>query len=216
MANKINRQKKIESELVSSVGYSLYNGWGNRTKFGYHSYNIDEINIVGQRNPKKRLDQFKNHVNFEGKNVLDFGCNVGAMLHHLPEIKSGIGFDYDEKCIKVASNIANILGYENQKFLVHDCDKNSYDELKTKIDFKPDVIFLLSLGSWIKSWKNLYDLCLTYENVDILLEINNEREGSSQLQFFEDRRYKPNLIIDNSKDDSTNNNLRKTYLIKKP
>lgn len=216
MENEISRQNQIEKELISSVGYSLYNGWGNnRTKFGYHSYNIDEINIIGQRNPKKRLEEFKKHVNFENKNVVDFGCNVGSMLHHLPEIKSGIGFDYDQKCINAANNISGILGYNNQKFLVHDFDKEYYNNLKFKIDVKPDIIFLLSLGSWIKSWRELYDLCLSYDNIQIILEINNEKEGMPQIQFFEDRRYKPEKIVDNSMDDSTNNNLRKTYLIKK-
>lgn len=209
-------QKKIKSQLKSSVGYGLYNGWGNnQTINGYHSYNLDDVNIVGQRNPKMRLDEFKKFVDFKDKNVLDVGCNVGAMLHHLPEIKEGIGIDFDSKCIAAATNIAEILGYTNQTFHVHDCDKDSYEELKDKISFKPDVIFLLSLGSWIESWKELYSLCLDYPEVSIILEINNEDEGKPQLDFFREKGYEPEMIVNHSLDDCTDNNRRRTYLIKK-
>jgi len=210
------KQKRIKSELRSSVGYSLYNGWGNnQSMYGYHSYTLDDVNITAQRNPKMRLDEFRKFIDFTDKNVLDFGCNVGAMLHHLPEIKEGIGIDFDPKCINAAANIAEILEYTNQKFYVHDCDKDSYKELKDKITFKPDVIFLLSLGSWIQTWRDLYSFCLEYPEVFIVLEINNEDEGKPQLKFFRENGYEPELIVNHSLDDSTNNNRRRTYLIKK-
>ena len=57
--------------------------------------NIDNLSIKGQREPSQRLAIIKKHVNFENKNVIDFGCNSGGMLFHLPEIKQGIGIDYD-------------------------------------------------------------------------------------------------------------------------
>jgi SAM-dependent methyltransferase len=183
--------------------------------YGYHSYTLDDVNITAQRNPKMRLDEFRKFIDFADKNVLDFGCNVGAMLHHLPEIKEGIGIDFDPKCINAATNIAEILEYTNQKFYVHDCDKDSYEELKDKITFKPDVIFLLSLGSWIQTWRDLYSFCLEYPEVSIVLEINNEDEGKPQLEFFRENGYEPELIVNHSLDDSTNNNRRRTYLIKK-
>jgi ribosomal protein L11 methylase PrmA len=209
------REIQIKSELVKTTNKISYNGWNNRTSYGYHSYNIDEVNILGQRNPKIRLDTFKRFITFDNKNVLDFGCNVGAMLHHLPEIREGVGFDFDENCINVANNICEIFGYKNQKFFVHDFDKDAYIDLKKKISFKPDIIFLLSLGSWVKSWEDLYSLCLEYDEIYILLEINNNNEGILQLEFFEKKGLTPLLILDNSLDDCTNNNKRKTYLIKK-
>jgi SAM-dependent methyltransferase len=206
----------IKLELVKTTYDLGYNGWNNnRTNYGYHSYNIENINIIGQRNPKIRIDNFKKFIKFTDKNVLDFGCNVGAMLHHLPEIKEGIGFDFDQKCINAANNISDILGYSNQKFFVHDFDKNTYGDLRKKISFKPDIIFLLSLGSWVKSWRQLYSFCLEYNNVNIVLEINNYEEGKPQLDFFSENGFDPKIIIDNSLDDITNNNKRKTYLIKK-
>ena len=208
------RTEKIKEELIKTVGKSHYNGWYNRTTFGYHSYNIDEINIIGQRNPKIRLDDIRKYVDFKEKNVVDFGCNVGAMLHHLYEINKGLGFDYDNNCINSANNISKILKRDNIEYFVHDFDKNTYEELKSKINLKPDIIFILSLGSWIKTWKKLYSLALEYE-CKIILEINNEEEGKSQLNFFINKGYKPKMIVNNSLDDSTGNNKRRTYLIEK-
>ena len=206
--------EKIKQELVKTVGKGLYNGWNNRTSFGYHSYNIGEINIVGQRNPKMRIEGMKKHLDFKDKNVLDFGCNVGAMLHHLEGIQNGAGFDYDERCIVAATSIASTLGKDNLKFNVHDFDKSGYQNLKDKINFNPDIIFVLSLGSWVKTWKELYQTCIQY-NCDIVLETNNDEEGKPQLDYFRNSGMKITLMTDNSKDDSTGNNRRKTYLINK-
>ena len=129
-------EEEIKKELTTTVGNSHYNGWHNRTSYGYHSYDLDGVKIVGQRNPKIRLDDMKKFINFKDKNVVDFGCNVGAMLHHLPEIKQGFGFDYDTKCITAGNNIAKILGRDNISFYKHDFDKDGYDNLKKLITFK--------------------------------------------------------------------------------
>lgn len=208
------KEDKIKEELSRTINNHHYNGWHNRTTFGYHSYNIDDINIVGQRNPLMRLNSMRNFLDFKDKIVVDFGCNVGAMLHHLTEIKKGIGLDYDSQCINAAKNISSILNKSNLDFHVHDFDKENYEIMKSKINIKPDIVFILSLGSWVKSWKNLYKNCLEY-NCDIVLEINNVEEGKSQLDFFKNNDCEIKLIIDNSLDDSTGNNRRKTYLINK-
>ncbi len=207
-------ENKIKDELIKTVGNRKYNGWNNRTSFGYHSYNMGDINIVGQRNPKIRLDDFKKHLDFTDKNVIDFGCNVGAMLHHLPEIKNGLGLDYDSFCINAANTIAKILDRDNLNYQVHDFDQDGYDVLESKIDIEPDIIFLLSLGSWVKSWKVLYQTALDTD-ATIVLEINNEEEGKPQIEFFENNGCDVKLIVDNSLDDSTGNNRRRTYIITK-
>jgi SAM-dependent methyltransferase len=208
----MNKEDQIKFQLAKTVGGSHYNGWHNRTTYGYHSYNIDEIQIVGQRTPKLRLESFKKHVDFNGKKVIDFGCNVGAMLHHLTEIEAGFGLDYDLNCIMAAREIAKTLELQNLQFHVHDFDRMDYRLLKQKIYFKPDVVFLLSLGSWVKSWNKLYEMTHSF-NSQIILEINNEIEGKSQLDFFKQLGREPKLIVENSLDDTTGNNLRRTYLL---
>lgn len=198
---------EIEEQLKKTVGEQHYNGWNNRTTYGYHSYDIGNIHIQGQRNPKMRLDEMRKHVDFKGKRVLDLGCNVGAMLHHLEEIKIGVGIDYDLNCIKVANNISDILKQKNLSFITLDFDKETFEITKSY-----DIIFLLSIGSWVKSWKEIYQKSLDTGAI-LILETNNDIEGKPQLEFFREQGFEPKLIIDNSKDDCTGNHGRKTYLI---
>lgn len=78
---------------------------------------------------------------------------------------------------------------------------------------KVDVIFLLSLGSWIKNWRELYTQSLVYSDV-IILETNNDIEGKPQLDFFKSLNCSITLLSDTSNDDTTGNYGRKTYILK--
>lgn len=201
-------QDLIKEQLKKTVGEIHYNGWNNRTTYGYHSYDIGDIHIQGQRNPKMRLDEMRKYVDFKDMYVLDLGCNVGAMLHHLEEIYRGVGLDYDKNCIDAANEISKILGRKRVNFVTADFDKTNTPYLKSN----PDIIFILSIGSWVKSWKGLYQQCLD-TGAKLILETNNDTEGKPQLDFFKEQDCKVELIIDNSNDDCTGNFGRKTYLI---
>lgn len=211
------QEDKIKEELSKTVVDTFENGWHNqRTPYGYLSYDIGDIHIPAQRNPKIRLDKMREHINFSGKKVLDFGCNTGGMLHHLDEIFRGVGCDYDARCIDAANDINTILGIKKLEFFRHDFDKDSYEDLRKMIDvtleFKPEIILLLALGSWVSSWKELYEFSLSYK-ADIILEVNNEEEGKPQLEFFKDKGCSIKLVSDASTDDSTGNLKRRAYLI---
>lgn len=199
----------IKKELEKTTGGSqeLKNGWYNRTKFGYHSFNIGNINILGQRIPIARLNVFRKIYNFENKKVIDLGCNNGGMLFHLTEIYEGLGLDFDERCIKCANNLKKVFKFSyNLKFLKKDLNK------PINLEKKFDVAFLLSLGSWINNWAELYKEISKKSKV-IFLETNNEEEGKKQLAFMHNLGFKIKLIIDKSLDDTTGNIKRKTYFL---
>jgi hypothetical protein len=94
---------------------------------------------------------------------------------------------------------------------LNDCN---ITEFCKSINYKPDIVFLLSLGSWVKNWNELYtnvfNTCDT-----ILLETNNDTEGAPQLELFRSLNTTITLVSDKSDDDCTGNTLRKTYLIQK-
>lgn len=208
--------ENIKEKLNNTTIKNFYNGWNNRTKYGYHSFSIYNIEILGQRQPILRLNEIKKHIDFRNKIVLDFGCNTGGMLLHLKEIKKGYGFDYSEKCIESANYIKDKLKYIDVNFFKSDLNKFDFDEFLYKNNLKKniDIIFLLSLGSWIKEWRKLYKK--SFENSkNIILETNNDREGKEQLNLFRSLNANIKLIINNSLDDTTKNNRRKTYLITK-
>lgn len=155
----------------------------------------------------------RSFISFDSKNVIDFGCNAGGMLFHLLEIDKGIGFDYDEKCIEAANSIKDILKTNKVSFLKFDLDKDNYTKLKEYITFKPDIILLLSIGSWISNIEKLFDLCIDYGS-KVILESNNKETEDHFLSYFSKAGYTYILISDKSDDDILKTNYgRKTYLL---
>jgi hypothetical protein len=204
---------KIEKLLQNTTNLVHKNGWNNRTKYGYHSFDIFNIKFIGQRNPTTRLEIMRKYYNFTDKKVIDIGCNSGGMLLHLFEIKIGRGYDFDSNCVKAGNEIVNLLGvYKDIQFEVVDLETTNMAFQFENI--KPDCIFLLSLGSWIKNWEEIYKSAIN-SNATIFLETNNNDEGVPQLKLFNDMGYNILKISEYSYDDTTNNISRTTYMITK-
>jgi hypothetical protein len=203
----------IQEVLEKTVNKTHYNGWNNRLQYGYHSFDIYNIRIQGQRKPIQRLHKIKKFYDFTNKQALDFGCNTGGMLLHLPELKKGVGIDYDENCINAATYIAKKVNFSTDYKFIR-ADLNAFDFEKELGDYKPDILFLLSLGSWVKDWKNLYTKSWNLAQT-ILLETNNDEEGIPQLMHFKQLGARIQLVSESSDDDCTGNLGRKTYLIER-
>lgn len=211
----MNRTSLIINELKKTKGYKNYNGRSNKiTQFGYHSFDIDEIKIQGQRNTKQRINSISKYINFDGKIVVDVGCNVGGMLFHLKNIKQGFGFDFDLNVIDAANNISSILNKTNLIFKQFDFDKQDIEIFKKELPVIPDVVFFLSIANWIKNWKTVYDYFIDL-NVDIVFETNEIKSELTQLEFFEERGLEPKLIIEGSPDDQNvkSKSIRNTYYV---
>ncbi len=201
--------------LRATVAKPKYNGWTNQTQFGYHSFDIYDFHVRGQRNPLKRFEKIKKHVQLAGKVVLDLGCNTGGMLLHIPEVKTGIGVDYDADCIAAANLMKRKFNFAADfRFFQKDLNELNILEFCKEQGVEPDCIFLLSLGSWVKEWPTLYTQCFQASK-SILLETNNDQEGEPQLQLFEQLGSKRTLVSTASDDDCTGNARRKTYFIEK-
>lgn len=203
----------IKNIMTKTTEKQYSNSWSNRTSYGYHSFNLFNINIPGQRNPSQRLKIIKQSVDFKDKTVIDFGCNSGGMLLHLPEIKRGFGYDFSKECIDTANFINSVIKFnDNLSFIEKDLNDSNFPEL---INVEVDIIFLLALGSWIKNWKELYTYAVNKTKL-IIYETNNDQEAKPQLELFKELNCDISIISSQSTDDITNNFGRKTYLIKSP
>jgi len=199
----------VEKEIKKTCGGYEGSKWFNRTSNGYHSFNIGNINLKGQRTPKIRIEQLRKYYDFRNKTVLDLGCNNGGMLFHLPEIRRGVGVELDKRCINCANQLKRLFQFTYElEFLEKD--------LNNPLDIKErfDVAFLFSLGSWIKNWRGLYSHTLRLAET-VFLETNNDEEGIEQIIYMKELGFKVSIIIENSKDDNTGNFKRKTYLLKR-
>jgi SAM-dependent methyltransferase len=203
----------LKNKLKQTTQKIHYNGWHNRLEHGYHSFHIFNFIVEGQRNPTKRLHKIRNYFDFKGKKVLDLGCNTGGMLFHLNDIHSGVGLDFDNNCIDFCNYLKyKVMFFNSLQFYVKDLNEFNCEEYCNTIKFKPDIIFLLSLGSWVKNWKDLY-YSVAKLRTHILLETNNDKEGLPQIAFLIDLGAKVILVSNESDDDITDNVNRRTYLI---
>ena len=209
-------KKTMKYILQGTTNNSHYNGWNNRTSYGYHSFQMNNLDIIGQRQPYKRINYMRQYLDFTDKTLIDFGCNTGGMIFHLPELKQAYGMDFDGKCIDVCNKISHLLKYKTvHNFECQDLNYFDFSLFLTKRGIEHiDVIFLLSLGSWITNWRLLYEKSFQYAKY-IVLETNNDEEGKPQLELFRSFNANINMISDASIDDITKNVGRKTYLISK-
>lgn len=208
--------EQIKKMLSATTDKHFYNGWNNRTTYGYHSFNIHNISIPGQRNPRDRLNIVKQYIDLSNKVVFDFGCNTGGMLLHSPFIKKGVGFDFDELSINAANYISKVLNSTASiTFQQQDLNTLNLSSYMNTNNIKHiDVSFLLSIGSWVKEWEKLYRDTIKHSTY-VILETNNDVEGNPQLNLFKSMNCSIKCIAEASTDDMTGNKGRKTYLIQK-
>ena len=208
-------QKKIGDALRSTVGGAgMYNGWTNRTSYGYHSFDIGDLHLVGQRVPKDRLGVMRKAYSFAGKKVLDLGCNTGGMLFHCSEMDEGIGLEYDERCVVAAKTIGASLGFLPPTTVIQANLESDTIQSKLPEGWTPDCVFLLSMGSWLKQWWVVYQQVLDMKPGAIWLETNNNHEGEPQLEFFAKQEgWAIEKISRESRDDTTGNYGRALYLL---
>lgn len=212
----------LKARLKAIRGSFFPNSWAVTREFpaGYHAFDTYGFKIKGQRDNKIRLTKLKKIIDLEGRSIIDFGCNTGGLLFHWPSPSHAVGLDFDTKAIGFANAFVQALrklDFEVSRrfeFYVQDLDNLDYTILgKMMRDCKVDTVLLLSIGSWVKSWKDLYSF-LSKWPVDIILETNNDVEGLQQIQLFVNLGKEISLISDSSNDDNSGNYGRKTYLIK--
>ena len=115
---------------------------------GYNSFNVFNLNIVGQRNNKKRIEEISKHVSFENKNIIDFGCNTGGITFHLKNPNFVLGIDFDNKSIKACKYIHKLLIKQEPslkdryKFLRKDLNTDNLEFINNYISGSADIIFL--------------------------------------------------------------------------
>jgi len=165
-----------------------------------------------------RLQAIQQRLDLSGRSVLDLGCATGGMLLHLKDPAKAIGWDLDGAAISAAGCIVKELSRAAPEFSRRfsfkqvDLDAQSQNLLTDTIrNNSIDTIFLLSIGSWVKKWRDYYAIAANSGAV-IVLETNNDTEGAVQLDFLKARGVILDEIVSDSLDDITGNTGRRTYV----
>ena len=175
---------------------------GQKFTAGYHQLTIGNENLQGQRDPSIRTAAVD--IDFTDKVVLDIGCNAGGILFSIQDkIKYGLGIDYDYKIINFANKVSKTENYKNLDFYTVDLDNDDFSVINnySNQEEKFDVIFLLAVCMWIKTWPELIEW--TRENCKIcVFETNGKsKQQDQQVAKLKEVYSSVRLINDNSADD---------------
>jgi len=207
--------KESQQKILNMISYAKnpkVSYGGTKYEYGYHSLDIGELLIKGQRNITKRISLIP--YNFKNKTVLDIGCGPGGMLHALSNvINYGVGIDRDYKQINVANAVKDI----NSEYLLHFYVMDLINEPLTLIqDFlmvykKVDVCFFLSLAKWISNWTEVLKYCKSISNT-LIFESNGKDQQQQKQENFIKKVYNNVKLISKTSDDDPKQKNRRLYI----
>jgi len=120
--------------------------------------------VKGFRNTDYRCEFMNLPNDFEGKSVLDIGCNLGAMCIAVKQRGAGrvVGIDKATSLVETASDIFNRHGYDIS-LISYDMNKQGFEPLLKIIgEEKFDYIFALSIYHHVNNKKVLWDIINNY------------------------------------------------------
>jgi SAM-dependent methyltransferase len=99
--------------------------------------------IPNNKEGGKRLELIEDNVDFNEKNVLDIGCNIGYFCFKYAQKGANCwGIDENERAIAIANSLKQIHGVENATFVHSKLNESVLDDLQA-IDF--DILNLLGV-----------------------------------------------------------------------
>lgn len=170
--------------------------------FGYFYQSINQINVSGLRNTKKRCKcyQLENFVQ-NSNQILDIGSNVGSIIFEIYNIeKKFIGIEYNQTLIQVSQKIQEYLNFKNIEFICKDFLKF---ETKNKFDLILSLANHTTFDKGIKSSELYFNkvLDLLDNNGTVLIESHHPKyEKKDDFERMIDdlvKKFKLNIINHN-------------------
>jgi len=116
----------------------------------YYAIDFEGYNFPGERSWNERWNRFSNVTDYEGKTILELGCNMGLLSIYLLKeagAANSIGVDHDKKILESAKLISEVFEV-NPVFrqINFDSAKDWESELSS---YKIDVVFALNVLNWV-------------------------------------------------------------------
>ena len=195
----------MEDNVINVIQYAVgkkRHTFGHGFEAAYHTTKIGGKEFEGQRDISKRYDNID--YDFNGKVVVDFGCNMGGMLHHIADkIEYGVGVDYHSKVINAANMINAANNVHNIDFYTFNLDSEDVNMLDNYIlGKKVDLCFVLAIALWIKNWKSVINYCYKISET-LIYESNGKDDFQSEQERYIRALYPSvELLAEESLDDN--------------
>jgi SAM-dependent methyltransferase len=164
----------------------------------YYSLDVDGVHFPGERTWTDRWDVLRKVADFNGKRVLELGCNMGLLSTYL--LKEGgaaavLGVDYDADILTSARTVADAFGVHPEFTQVNfDADAGWEERLA---QHKPDIVFALNVVNWLSDKERFVRFLVQYPVVIIeghddfdteVARLNAAGPMSCQLLGYSERR----------------------------
>lgn len=204
--------------MLRILDYTKSNkSWFDEKQFvaGYQSVTIQGRTFKGQRDTSSRLSKVP--YDFQGKALLDVGCSNGALLHHLaPQLRCGVGLDFNAKCINAANALKAVNDVSNIHFYAFDLDNDDLALLPTfLLNSKVDVCLFLNLSLWVKRWKQVLTACAALTTT-LLFEAHGTADEQREQVDFVRTLFHDLTPLSTSSDDDPTYSKRSLYWCENP
>lgn len=211
----------MEDKILNAIQYSLgrkRQTFGHGFESAYHTVKINGKEFQGQRDITKRYDNID--YDFKDKVVVDFGCNIGGMLHHIADsIDYGVGIDYQPKVINAANMLSSANNHDNVDFYTFNLDNEPIDMLDNFVMGKQiDVCFVLAIALWVNKWKKVVRYCHRVSDTLIYESNGDDNFQKEQYEFLKKLYVDVELLAEHSLDDNrpdSKSKKRTLYICKK-
>jgi SAM-dependent methyltransferase len=172
------KESNKHNHITNEIRKMSFSAPGSGAGKLYHEIPFEEFSEFNSARTSNhiRLSKMIENCDFQGKRVLDIGCNIGYFCFKLAEKGATCyGVDYDKDSIKVAKMLQDYKDVKNVHFFNESFDENFIE--KTLLDLGPfDVIILQSVNHWL-----LNALNSTKKLVSLIRKLFNEK----QIIFYE-------------------------------
>lgn len=211
----VNNNDRVFQQILNLLNYtktSHSDYSAHHFPAAYHTININGQQVVGQRDPAKRLALVP--IDFRGKTILDLGCNQGGMIHDIAGlVKWAVGVDFDARMINAANRIKNAIGANNTHFYVLDLQREPLELISDFLpDNKADICFLLSVCMWITNWQEVIDFAQSKSSAMLFETNGTAQQQQQQIDYLRTRYQDIQLLAETSNDDPGQKQRQLFYL----
>lgn len=140
----------------------------------YYGIDIDGKSYHGERNWNDRWNLLKDSLEFNGKNVLEIGCNMGILSIYLKkfrDINKAVGVDQPDEMlivtnkrdtIKAAKLLKDGFCVDDISFVQMDLNKEKYEEI---LGYDFDIVAAMSIYKWIEDKERFLNYLSKFKHI---------------------------------------------------
>lgn len=206
----------MEESVLKVVNYALgkkRQTFGHGFESAYHSTKIGSKEFKGQRDISKRYENID--YDFTGKVAIDFGCNMGGMLHYISDkLEYGVGLDYNSKVINAANMLSAANNIHNINYYTFNFDSEDVNMVDNFVlNKKVDVCFVLAIALWVKKWEKVVKYCYKTSPTLIYESNGSDHFQNRQKEFLKSLYDSVELLADKSLDDNRKDSQSKKRML---